>query len=105
VVGSVSRSVSPNGDYSAEHIRELCNGKFEVGLFIGPARSGVGAEYVGQTVFRSQSDRDEQYALSIKPFKLWWVGENKLHVEYPRREQFSLSGQIGKFELEIQRTE
>lgn len=71
----------------------------------GPARSGVGADYTGRTIFRSQTDRDKEYALSIKPFRLWWESEKKLHVAYSKLENFDLGKQIGEIDLEIQRFE
>jgi len=101
----LSRSVSPSGNYSAEHVRETCKGKIEVGLFVGPARSGVGAEETGQMTFRSESDRDKEYALSIKPFRLWWESEKRLHVEYSKQEKFDLGKKLGEIELEVKRIE
>jgi hypothetical protein len=101
----LSRSVSPSGNYAAEHTRETCKGKTEVGLFVGPARPGVKGDYIGRTIFRAQSDRDQEYALSIKPFRIWWESEKKLHVEYPKQENFELGKQIAEVELDVQRTE
>ena len=101
----LSRSVSPGGNFSAEHVRTTCKGKIRVELVTGPARPGVSAEETGQVIFRSESDRDKEYALPIKPFRLWWESEKRLHVEYSKQEKFELVKQLGEIELEVRRTE
>lgn len=101
----LSRAMSPNGNYSAEQVREICKGRIDMGLFVGPARPGVGASHTGQVVFRSQDDHDKEYALSIKPFRIWWESEKMIHVEYSKYESFSLEKRVGNFELEIKRIE
>jgi hypothetical protein len=101
----LSRSVSPSGDFAADHTRETCRDKIEVGLFVGPARPGVKGDYLGRTIVRSHTDRDNEYALSFKPFRLWWINANRLHVEYSKKENFDLGKQIGEIELEVQRIE
>jgi len=55
--------------------------------------------------FRSESDRDKEYALSIKPFRLWWESEKRLHVEYSKQEKFDLGKKLGEIELEVKRIE
>jgi hypothetical protein len=101
----LSRSVSPGGNFSAEHVRQTCKGKIEVELLVGPARPGVRAEETGQVLFRAESDRDKEYALSIKPLRLWWESEKTLHVEYSKQEKFDLVTRLGEIELEVRRTE
>jgi len=56
-------------------------------------------------IFRSESDRDKEYALSIKPFRLWWESEKRLHVEYSKQEKFDLGKKLGEIELEVKRIE
>jgi hypothetical protein len=101
----LSRSVSPNGNYSAEHARTTCRGEIRVELLIGPARPGVSAEEIGEVIFRSESDKDKEYALSIKPFRLWWESEKRLHVEYSRQEKFDLIKKLGEIDVEVNRIE
>ncbi|MDH4188052.1 MAG: hypothetical protein OEV08_13755 [Nitrospira sp.] len=101
----LSQSVSPNGNSFAKHIRTTCKGKIEVGLHIGSARPGGRTEETGRIIFRAESDRDKEYALSIKPFRLWWENDKRLHVEFPKRDSFDLGNQIGDVELEVRRIE
>ena len=100
----LSRALSPNGMIAAQHVRRTCDSGtiMEDWLEFVPAKPGAESSSVGQLIFRAESPKDQEITISIKPFRLWWVAEDKLHVEYPRSVGFSSGGKIGTVRVEEQ---
>ncbi len=98
----LARAVTQSGALAALHVRRTCKGgsTLEHTLYIEPARPGVDVKSSGYLIFRSDNEKDHAYAISIRPLRLWWLSEDKLHVEYPREVTFSVGDQIGRVRVE-----
>lgn len=103
----LARAVSPNGSLAAEHVREDCGAKGIIhSLYVGPAHPGGDATYSGYQLFEgdSRAESDAHIQASV----LWWDGDDRLNVIYPRGTDFlkqtELSGvrvrAAGRSELE-----
>jgi hypothetical protein len=91
----LARAVSPDASRAAVHYRKRCEGGRPDEYFFKIGRPGLGAEVAASLVsLRVNVVRQEMSALSMQPLRIWWISNEKLHIETPSHDSIKLPSDL-----------
>lgn len=91
----LARAVSPSGALAAVHYRKRCEDNRPDEYFFKVGKPGLGFERSASLVsLRADAERQESTALSMQPLRIWWISDNKLHIETPPHDSIKLPSEL-----------
>jgi len=91
----LARAVSPSGVLAAVHYRKHCEDNRPDEYFFKVGKPGLGFMESAELVsLRADAVRQESTALSMQPLRIWWISDNKLHIQTPLHDSIKLPSDV-----------